>query len=267
MSRYFPSKSTRVHQPPLSSEVICYNRSFKKCVHNNIDGNCNICNQVNKLGVQGEKVCKHWVSLSEGCYVCRREQERQKLFNNGNVKINVDDLKQDENQLKDYVDPGFSIKTYPTTSNRDMTNSISFRNRHDGNINSFMQRSLDTFGFIENNNSKNIWKNPIVNSSFPKAHLSENEIESNYLGVNTRGNRKLGNTELNSDFHLKRSMLQPDFRTGNRFFEYKPTNSRRDSHKDIGNQNVRKFQNQTEQLYKEMDHTKAYDNAAGINRG
>ena len=266
-----------------------------KCLHNNIENNCFLCNQIKKVNSQSKQVCKHWIPLNENCYVCKREKEREKLFNNSNVNGNINttpsngtnnqfggEIKTNPNffndqilQTSDYMNPENSQKKYPTTSNRDSNNANNANNasslRKDdknGKVNSFMQRSLDTFGFIENNNSKNIWSNPIANNSFPSAHISNNESnESNYLGVSTRGNRKLGNTESNTDFHLKRSMLQPDFRSGNRFFEYKPTNTRRDSYKDLGNENARKFQNQTEQLFNEMDHTKAYDQAAGINRG
>ena len=69
------------------------------------------------------------------------------------------------------------------------------------------------------------------------------------------------------DLHLKRSMLQPDLRQGNRFYEIKPENTRRENHRGIGNENARKFQNQTEEMYKDMNWSKSYDIAAGINRG
>ena len=140
------------------------------------------------------------------------------------------------NNHSNYINPNNIIKKYPKTVNNDSIN------RKDNNINLFMQRSLDTFNFIENNNSKNIWKNPIHNNSFTNNLFKTNEVENSYLGISTRRKKKLEETELNSDLHLKRSMLQPDFRTGNRFFEYKPTNTRRDNYKDIGNQNAIKFQ-------------------------
>ena len=80
--------------------------------------------------------------------------------------------------------------------------------------------------------------------------------------MNTRKTKKTNECDL----HLKRSMLQPDFRHGNRFYEIKPTNTRRENYKGIGNDNARKFQDQTEEMYKSMNWSKAYDNVAGIGR-
>ena len=265
-----------------------YDKGFKQCIHNELESNCKICkwkqpSTLNSPYAQTTKrMCPHWVSINEECYVCERYKERKKYFHNGNVKI-----RESSNFFggrivnpTDYVNPDDKNKKYPSTANRDNFNDVSLtreaktdytgrgeNNRTKNNINSFMSRSLDTVGFIENNNNKNIWSNPIANNSFPTVHISDNEIENTYLGISTRDNRKLDNTDFNSDLHLRRSMLQPDFRQGNRFYEDKPTNTRRDNYRRIGNENARKFQNQTETIYKEMNYTKAYDQAAGINRG
>jgi len=261
-----------------------YDKGFKQCIHNKVESKCNICKwkQVSADEPKkpiGQKMCPHWISIHEECYVCSRDQERKKYFHNGNVKIRETGNFFGDRIInpKDYVNPDNIDKKYPSTSNRDSQNlsseakaELSGReqnNRSKNNINSFMRRSLDTVGFIERNNNSNIWSNPIANSSFPTVHIANNEIENTYLGISTRGSRKLDNTDFNSDLHLRRSMLQPDFRQGNRFYEDKPTNTRRESYRNLGNENARKFQNQTEKMYKEMDYTRAYDQAAGINRG
>jgi hypothetical protein len=262
-----------------------YDKDFKQCIHHRVENKCNICKwkqpSVNKPIKQN--LCPHWIPIHETCYVCERDSERKKYFHNGNVKIreNGNFFGNRIINPKDYVNPDDVNKNYPSTSNIDSQSLTSeaktelsgrehnnrTKDSKSGNINSFMRRSLDTVGFIERNNKSNIWSNSIANSSFPTAHIADNEIENTYLGISTRGNRKLDNTDFNNDLHLRRSMLQPDFRQGNRFYEDKPANTRRESFRRLGNENVRKFQNQTESMYREMNYTKAYDQAAGINRG
>jgi hypothetical protein len=161
-----------------------------------------------------------------------------------------------------YIDPNNLNLNYPQTQNREDTkfNCREQNNRSLNNVNSFMNRSLDTVKFIEKNNNKNIWFNPIVNTTCPKFNIVNNNFENINLGINTRGNRKLN---MNDNLHLNRSMMMPDFRQGNRFFEFKPENSRRETHRDIGNKNVMKFQNQTQQMFQNQDYAKAYDTAYG----
>lgn len=259
-----------------------YDKGFKQCIHNEVESKCKICKWKQPNSVK-QKMCPHWIPINEKCYVCERDSERKKYFHNGNVKIRENSNFFGDRIInpKDYVNPDNINKRYPTTSNVDRHNlsneaktEVSGREQNNrtkdsnsGNVNSFMRRSLDTVGFIERNNNSNIWSNPIANSSFPMVHIANNEIENTYLGISTRGSRKLDNTDFNSDLHLRRSMLQPDFRHGNRFYEDKPTNTRRESFRRLGNENARNFQNQTERMYQEMDYTKAYDQAAGINRG
>ena len=276
-----------------------YNKNYKKCYHNIIESECNICkwkeiqylqnnqvqqnqNVLSKKNSQG--VCVHWIPLTNDCYICNKENERKKHFHNSNFKISDSNNFFDDqiSQLNNYINPDSSNKQYSklenstnssfyNTSSNDTSKEISGReinNRSkETNVNSFMKRSLDNLGFIETNNSKNIWYNNIANSSFPNTHISENNIESNYLGITTRGSRKLDDTNFNGDLHLRRSMIQPDIREGNRFFEFKPTNTRRESFRNIGNESAIKFQNQNEEMYKKMNYTQAYDTAAGINRG
>jgi hypothetical protein len=124
-----------------------------------------------------------------------------------------------------------------------------------------MNRSLDTINFMKNN-AQNMWSNPIINNSFIQSQGGN--LENSTYGITTRGNRKL---DYKEDLHLRRSMLQPDFRQGNRFYEFKPENTRRESYRDAGNKSAQEFQNQTQQMFNDMNYTKAYDQAAGMNRG
>ena len=179
------------------------------------------------------------------------------------------------NESKEYLNPNNMNISYPNVTNEwknenvnNADNNCREQNNRTkmGNINSFMERSLQNVNFIDSNNSKNIWSNPIANNSFPNFYTTDcNSIDNddiNYLGMNTRKTKKTNECDL----HLKRSMLQPDFRHGNRFYEIKPTNTRRENYKGIGNDNARKFQDQTEEMYKSMNWSKAYDNVAGIGR-
>ncbi len=158
-----------------------------------------------------------------------------------------------------YINPNIRNIKYAKTNNRGDT-KINFKENKRSNINSFMDRSLATVNFIKENNNKNIWFNPIVNTTCPKFNIINNKFENNNIGINTRGSRKLN---VNDNLHLNRSMMLPDFRHGNRFFEFKPQNSRRETYRDIGNKNVIKFQNQTQQMFQNQDYTKAYDTAYG----
>ena len=216
-----------LNQNGTSCRLCIYNT---KCIHNMIENECNIC----------------------------KFKPRREVFSNNNIKIiNSNNFFNDKSQLGNYVNPDTTNKQYSKINNVD-PKEISGReinNRSkETNVNSFMKRSLYTVGFIETNNSKNMF-------------LTSKNDENSYLGITTRGNRKLDDTNFNGDLHLRRSMLQPDFRQGNRFFEFKPTSTRRESYRNDGNESALKFQNQTEEMYKKMNYTQAYDKAAGINRG
>ena len=102
---------------------------------------------------------------------------------------------------------------YITPAGKQVYNSLDMNN-------SLMNRSLQSMSFV-------------------------NRQEEN-IGISTRNVRKVDNF----DTHLSRSMLQPDFRQGNRFFEMKPENTRRENYRGIDNENVRKFQNQSQEFYK-----------------
>lgn len=243
-----------------------YQKSFNRCLHNNNTLDCHLC----KLKLSNEnktKTCKHWVPINIECYICTKQKQQTNSFNhNLNNYVNPENINNRFSNINNGRNFDNKFKSQSDIASRDINN----RERDsDGNINGFMKRSLETLGFIEENNNKNIWYNPISNTSIPtnKSFKMENlNILNKNCGINTRNNRKLDSYEDNSDLHLKRSLLQPDFREGNRFYEYKPTNTRRDSFRDINNQNARDFQCQSEKFYKDMDYTNAYDNAAGMNR-
>lgn len=275
-----------------------YKTKFKTCIHSKIEHECGICkwnvpqSEHNKKSNQksnqkprqlSNSTCPHWVPIANDCYVCQRDKERRENFYNQptNSQKNCA-FSNDVSTFQDYVNPDNINKSYPKTMNDGnqtqkeiFGKKLNNRTLNSRTANTFINRSMDTVNFINNNNNQNIWQNPIANTSFPNSfpnsflnkNTSENDTYDSHMGITTRGKRKLDGSNVNDNLHLRRSLLQPDFRQGNRFYEDKPSNTRRESYRNMGNQNVRKFQSQTETMYKEMNYTKAYDNAAGINRG
>ena len=258
-----------------------YIKNQQKCYHNKIENDCHECvsqktqdifkfHRNNKTNPNNLQKTIHSSIPSNNI-----SKKDTRLMNNFNIR-DINDFC--ENKLvtsNEYLNPNNIQKVYPNVTNEwknekinSSENNCREKNNRTkmGNTNSFMERSLQSVNFIDNNNSKNIWSNPISNS-FPNFNINDcntlDSDESTYLGINTRNSRKMDDCDL----HLKRSMLQPDLRQGNRFYEIKPENTRRENHRGIGNENARKFQNQTEEMYKDMNWSKSYDIAAGINRG
>ena len=228
--------------------------------------------------------CNHNISIGTKCWGCVYQNNSHDFkdknikanpivnknisnYTETNLKKNPKDVgnffEQNIIQSKQYISPNIN-PVYPSVINEwkpenslinlqgSTSNCIEQNNRK--NItreNLFMERSVQSIPFI--NNSKNIQSHQISDSF-------QNDTN---LGINTRSLRKMDDCDL----HLKRSMMQPDIRHGNRFYEIKPTNTRRDNYRGIGNENVMKFQNQTEKMYRDMNLSKSYDIAAGMNRG
>ncbi len=124
---------------------------------------------------------------------------------------------------------------------------------------SFMERSLDTFSFIQNNNSQNIWENSLINSTSISSSNNSNIEDNIHLGMITRKPKKNEFNAKNEDLHLKRSILNTNFMHGNRFYEIKPTNSRRHNYRDIGNEHIRQNQSETKELLKQNKYGDAYN--------
>lgn len=116
-----------------------------------------------------------------------------------------------------------NTQQYPSVQNEQYTREKNNRTSYTNN--SFIHRSMDIFS-----NTNTISYN---SSSF---------------GISTRGNRKIG--EIDDKNHLHRSFVQPDTRCGNRFFEHKPTMTRNNHTRDIGNQQASQFQQQTQEIEK-----------------
>lgn len=225
--------------------------------------------------------CNHNISIGTKCWGCVYQNNSHDFkdtniksnpivnknipnYKENNLKNNSKDVgnffEQNIIQSKQYISPntnpiypsvinGWKPENSLTDISRSTYNCIEQKNITRENL--FRERLVQSIPFI--NNSKNIQSHQI----------SDSFQNDTYLGINTRSLRKIDDCDL----HLKRSMIQPDIRHGNRFYEIKPTNTRRDNYRGIGNENVMKFQNQTEKIYRDMNLSKSYDFAAGMNRG
>lgn len=159
-------------------------------------------------------------------------------------------------------------------SGRDATHRSSYRSEHDGNsMGLFMARSIDESNFISTQKSNEMWGNPLIKRNFPteqkKIENPEpiNSSSSSHAGINSRASRKIDSAGTNEDLFLRRSMIQPDMRHGNRFFEIMPDSDRRESYRQSDNMRNAQFQQDTATLYKTQDFKKAFDTGASVGRG
>lgn len=188
------------------------------------------------------QVCQHRNSIKLAhsglvhCDICPNEKKNN--FNKGGSFTNQ------FTKFSGYINPNNSnaIKRSRIGIGRDDTKRANYEN------DLFMKRSLENLQFMQNNNKQNIWTNPISDGSFPKTHIHNPFMESIHKGVGTRQIRKISDSRSNNDLHLKRSLIQPDYRFGNRFMEYKPSDTR-NSNKNIGNQYANKYQQQSNELF------------------
>jgi len=146
------------------------------------------------------------------------------------------------------------------------------RSRNEGPVMGYaMDRSLDESKFMQEQQG-HMWGNPLIRRNFPspmeqKLEPQEEQTITNY-GVSTRKSRKIDPSGRNENIFLNRSMVQPDMRHGNRFYEYMPqtdrvSGQRRESDNMMANQ----FQQQSAQMYSEMDYQRAFDTGAAVGRG
>ena len=140
------------------------------------------------------ETCPHWIPISKECYVCSREKKREEnKFVNCSVHQNkhINQTNHMESIFKnnnEYIDPNNHKKVYTHHNNKRINN---FNSRCNNDV--FQSRDL-----------------PNVN----------------FYGSTTRINNRNKIAENSYNLHLERSMVQPDYRQGNRFYEYKPHSTR-----------------------------------------
>ena len=215
--------------------------SFQVCQHRNPIGivHCNICSNKKKNNFNHNK----YKSEANIPHKYKSEANVPQEYKNQNSFTNQ------FTKFSGYINPNNTKPFYPNIIKRsrigigrDDTKRANYEN------DLFMKRSLENFQFMQNNNKQNIWTNPISDGSFPKTHIHNPFMESIHKGVGTRQIRKINDYGSNNDLHLKRSLIQPDYRMGNRFMEYKPSDTR-NSNKNIGNQYANKYQQQSNELF------------------
>jgi hypothetical protein len=142
------------------------------------------------------------------------------------------------------------------------------RAQNDKDMGFMMNRSVQESGFLNHQqNTNNLWGNPVIKSNFPKVDEKNLEMIPNY-GINTRTLRKIDSAGRNENIFLNRSLVQPDMRHGNRFYEIMPQTDRQSGSKRASdNMMANQFQQQSAQIYSQMDYQKAFDSGASISRG
>ncbi len=144
-----------------------------------------------------------------------------------------------------YTHPDVPQK-YPQVSNwgnqqtRNKTHRATYKKEPMG---AFMNRSLETVDILSQQNPKswshNSW------GQFRGNSQQQGSLMDYHQGVNTRGNHRTENMRKQQDLFLQRSLVQPDIRVGNRFFEEKPSDTRRARFSTISNQRSQTRQQQS----------------------
>jgi len=148
--------------------------------------------------------CPHWIPISQECYACARHKKREE---NKFVNCTVQQNTSKNNKRYNHMDTIFKNNNEyidPNNSNR-----LPHTNNTSNNNNNLIDRFLD----INNRNDV------IQSSDLPNV---------NFYGIDTRNNNSKKDTLSRNSYnlHLMRSMIQPDNRYGNRFYEYKPSGTR-----------------------------------------
>jgi hypothetical protein len=118
----------------------------------------------------------------------------------------------------------------------------------------FLDRSLDDSKFMVHQKQGDMWGNPLIKRNFPPP----GEVVDSPNGINSRPGRKIESMGNNEDFFLKRSLVQPDMRHGNRFYEIMPESDRKEPLRQEDNANVKRFQEQSRQFYENYDFRRVY---------
>jgi hypothetical protein len=237
-------------------------------------------------------VCPHWIPKNESCSICERtnnrknplvqrpyipvsqtQNENKQSLKRTNPQLNNFYSNQMFPSLENYVTPGESRMDFPKPVN---TLSGSYKPTTDptrcfqsdkketnrsqyglSDMGIFMERSIEQANFQNNLQNQQLWGNPVLKQNFK----SSEEIP--YMGKHSRRERKLNSEE---DLFLQRSLIQPDMRQGNRFYEIMPSSGRREPLRNFDNNNINSFQQQEARIYQQMDYSKAFDKGANVGR-
>lgn len=229
---------------------------------------------------KNNSVCPHWISKSQPCYVCQR-QSKESFTQKPHIPINQPTMypqqqnsefvqqqiqRQSDYQmlpsLPNYTHPD-SKRDYPTPINTDLKDPrrmMSVGRSDTKRVGYSMGRHLEESSFLQNQQN-NMWGGSMVEQMFPRPEKSDT-----HMAVGTRGDKKLDFSGRNENIFLNRSMVQPDMRYGNRFFEIKPESDRQSGRRDEENNGVNRFQHQNNELFGQKDFRQAFDGGAMMGR-
>lgn len=242
-----------------------------------------------KMNNQG--VCPHWVPKGKDCFACARlqasrgdvtsrpfipigNQQPQRIFTPTSVPgyVHPDEQRTDKplpmrreverSQVVGQV--GAGPWNPPTDPRREAQwgretphRAVSSTPTQRSNMGVFMDRSLDDSQFFtQHGKAPTTWGNPVIKQNFPPPGSADNFVDSNssMLGgaqdiVSSRNNRKNGAQE---DVFLRRSMVQPDMRHGNRFYEIMPEIGRKQGTRSDDSARVAQHQQQSADIQTRM---------------
>jgi hypothetical protein len=163
------------------------------------------------------------------------------------------------------TDPRRSMRT-----GRESTHRSQYTQRTgESDMGVFMDRSIDDSKFLAEQNKGQLWGNPLIKRNFPSpmdTKMVPTPTDS-HGGVSSRASRKVDSAGRNEDMFLRRSMVQPDMRHGNRFYEIMPDTDRRASYRQSDNVRSTQFQQQSAQMHSNHDFRQAYASGASVGRG
>lgn len=132
----------------------------------------------------------------------------------------------------------------------------------DDNTGVFMKRSLAMAEVLPPSGYQGYWgqvTNPVVRQNQPVP----DPYQAPMSGISSRRpERKVNKAGQNEDLFLRRSVIQPDMRYGNRFYEMKPEESRTGSHRSDINTRTNTWQQDSVPLY--QDKNRAFDADGGF---
>lgn len=193
-----------------------------------------------------------------------------------------------EQSNKEFPQPinSFGGRYYPSTDprrsmsvGREATHRSQYEQSKESKLGVFLDRSLDDSRFMASHQGGDMWGNPLIKRNFPSpmneqvastqpvnSDMVGSQSSQMYSGISSRKTRKLDFGGQNEDMFLKRSLIQPDMRHGNRFYEIMPETDRRQSYRQEDNVRSTQFQQQTAQIAADADFRSAYNSGAAMGR-
>lgn len=245
----------------------------------------------------GRKTCRHWVPIENLCYICKKEQERPFTLR-GRPEVFQNPSPTQGRPLQTHQMPGLQApngyrhpddprkKNYPMPitsvdprrfmqTDRDNTYRSGYTRRTvetetgQRDMGIAMARALDTAQSLPPSGYHPGWgpqgeMDPMMNNRHEQPTVPQPMNVNAHAGLNTRSERKLGQGTDLQNMWLERSMVQPDMRFGNRFYEHLPQGTRKER---SSTSNTRAQERQdASRVYENRDYSESFDRGAQVGR-